>query len=119
MTISDEDLAGLADRARAATQEPWQWGHSATTTLEEAVQYMTDTLARHDAPDIHMVFVGDPNAEGATRVVAYTGNGPTNEANAAYLACLEPTNVIAICDELRAARHQIRLLRGSGGLERL
>jgi hypothetical protein len=108
--ITDADLAGLADRARAATQEPWQWGHSGTKTHEDAVRYMTDSLMRSDQTDVHMVFIGDADAPGATRVVCYTGNGPTSEANAAYLACLEPKNIIALCDELRNARHRIKHL---------
>lgn len=113
MTITDADLAGLADRARAATQETWQWGHSGTETHEDAVKYMTDSLMRSDTTDVHMVFVGDPETEDATRVVCYTGNGPTSEANAAYLACLEPALVIALCDELRNARHKIKhLMKG-------
>jgi hypothetical protein len=111
MVLSDSDLAELADRARAATQEPYRWGHSGTETHEAAIAYMDDALGMSDSADIHMVFVGDPTVEGATRIVAYTGNGPTSEANATYLSCMTPETIIAICDELRNARHQIRHLR--------
>lgn len=108
MHISDADLAGLIDRARAASQEPWQLGHSGTTSLEEAAAYVADTIAKSDQPNLHMVFVGDSTVEGATRVVAFTGNGPTSEANAFYLACLEPRHIIALCEELQSARQRLR-----------
>lgn len=111
MILTDANLVELADRARAATQETWQWGHSGTETHEDAEQYLIDSLRHSDQTDVQMVFVGDP--EGTTRVVCYTGNGPTSEANAAYLACLEPALVIALCDELRNARHKIKhLMKG-------
>ncbi len=104
--LSDAVLDELTELAQAATNQRWQWGHSATTTLEEATAYVADQLAKSDQSDIQMIFVGDPAIPGDTRVVAITGNGPTSEANARYITALSPDVMLSLVREVRAARRR-------------
>lgn len=117
--ISQDDLQGLYDLANAATQEPWALGHSGTDTHEAAIAYVTDVLTKSDQADLWMVFIGNPGIEGDTRVVAYTGNGPTSEANARYLANLSPENlrtlVVQIWQYEREIKRLTRLLERANG----
>jgi hypothetical protein len=108
--ISRDDLQGLYDLANAATQEPWAIGHSGTQTHEEAIAYITDALTKSDRTDLWMVFIGNPEIEGDTRVVAYTGNGPTSEANARYLANLSPENLRTLVVQIWQYENEIRRL---------
>jgi hypothetical protein len=114
LSFSDEQLDEMARLARAATQEPWQWGHSGTETLEDAVQYATEQIEKTylltDRTDLWMAFHGDPNVEGGTKIIAFTGNGLTSEANAAYLMAAQPQNLIVLIDELRRARAKLRAM---------
>jgi len=100
LTLSNTDLEELSALAQAATQARWQWGHSGTGTLEEAVTYVTDQLAKSEETDVQMIFIGGDD----TRVVAITGNGPTSEANARYITALWPGVVLALVREVQAAR---------------
>jgi hypothetical protein len=119
MPFSENDFDELEALARAASQEPWQWGHSATETHEDAIKWATETIAASDATDLHMVYYGNPEIEGDTRVVAYTGNGPTSEANARYLQAAQPAHVLAMLEMLRGARREhARLLRRLQRLEK-
>lgn len=108
--ISQDDLQGLYDLANAATQEPWQLGHSGTETLEAAVAYITDALTKSDQPDLWMVFVGNAEVEGNTKIVAYTGNGPTSEANARFLANLSPENLRTLVMQIWQYEREIKRL---------
>lgn len=114
--ISQDDLQGLYDLANAATQEPWALGHSGTGTLEAAIQYVADAIGKSDQTDLWMVFIGNPEIEGGTKIVAYTGNGPTSETNARYLANLSPENlrtlVVQIWQYEREIKRLTRLLEG-------
>ena|ERR1051325_4071015 len=108
--ISQDDLQGLYDLANAATQEPWALGHSGTQTHEEAIAYITEVLTKSDATDLWMVFVGNPTIEGDTKIVAYTGNGPTSEANARYLANLSPENLRTLVLQIWRYEKEIKRL---------
>jgi hypothetical protein len=102
MMLSDAELQELTTLAQAATQHRWQWGHSATSTLEAATAYVADQLAKSEETDIQMVFVGQDDP----RVVAITGNGPTSAANARYITALWPGVVLALIHEVQAARRR-------------
>jgi hypothetical protein len=109
--ITDGDLAHLEQLALAASQEDWQVGHTATKTLEEAVAWMAETIAKRDNPDLWMVgfggerkYDGDQEYIDGMMCVSYTGNGPTSEANADYIAACKPANVLALIRELRRWR---------------
>lgn len=114
--ISQDDLQMLYDLATNATQEPWQWGHSGTGSHEEAIQYVTEVIGKSDQTDLWMVFIGDPTVEGDTKIVAYTGNGLTSEANARYLANLSPENVRTLI--LQIWQHEREIKRLTRLLER-
>ncbi len=101
VTFTPAELDELERLATAATQDLWQFGHSGTETLEDAVAWMTDVISHRDAPDLWAVFCGDP--EDKPIMPAYTGNGPTSEANAAYLVAVQPRNVLALIAQLRRA----------------
>jgi hypothetical protein len=108
--ISQDDLQRLYDLAGNATQEAWQIGHSGTQTHEEALHYITDALTKSDATDLWMVFIGNPEVEGDTKIVAYTGNGVTSEANAYYLANLAPENVRTLILQVWRYENEIKRL---------
>lgn len=101
VTITRQDLDELDQLINAATQAEWNVGHTGTTTIDDAVEHMRDAIRRRDAPDVWMVFIGDPNDENGTICPAYTGNGPTSRANAEYLAAVQPRNMRWICAALR------------------
>ena len=101
VSLSRADLDEMEQVAAAASQEPWQFGHSGTETHEAAVQFATDTITKSDLTDLWMAFTGDPNVEGDTKVVALTGNGPMSEANAAYLVTFQPRNMLNLLWLLR------------------
>lgn len=105
--LSQADLDELEALARAASQQRWEVGHSATGTLEDAVAWTERTLAQSDATDLYMVFYGDPAIEGDTRVVALTGNGPTSEANADYLYAVQPQNLLRILAAYRQIQAEL------------
>lgn len=106
--ITSQMLDELQAACDAATPAEWQVGHTGTTTLEEAAQYMAETIAKRDSADLWMVFVGDPEQE--VICPAYTGNGPTSEANAHYIVAAQPANVSRLITEIRRQRNEINRL---------
>lgn len=113
MTISLDDLDQIEAAARAASPGPWQLGRHDSETIEEAVEYVAEIVRKGSHPDIWLAFIGDHTTEGASRVVALTGNGPTSQANADYLATLHPANVLNLVAFLRAAiAGEATILRG-------
>lgn len=106
--ITDEALEELTLIAEAATQEEWKFGHTGTDTLEAACAWMEETISKRDSADLWMVFCGDPDNE--TISPAFTGNGPTSEANALYLCAVQPINVYRLITEIKRGRNEIRRL---------
>jgi hypothetical protein len=107
---SDEQLAHVLDIANKASQPDWRIGHTGTETHEAALAWLTDCLMKSDMTDVWMAFYGDlDNAQ----VVAFTGNGPTSEANAEYLALCTPHNIKGLVEDLRQERHTNNALRES------
>lgn len=109
--ITDADLAEMERLALAASQADWQIGHTDTKTHEEAITFLTETIAKRDSSDLWLVFFGgDRRYEGdqeyadESLTVAITGNGPTSEANAAYLAACKPATLLLLINELRRWR---------------
>lgn len=113
--ITDSDLDFLEQLARAASVGPWSLGLSPTATIAEAVVYMTKSVEQGDTPQLWMVALGqEPAIEASTEpvpIVAYTGNGPTSEANARYLANVQPQNVLTLIAALRQAWREARAAR--------
>lgn len=98
--LTAEDLDRIEIYAQAASSGQWMVGRANTETIEAAVEYMATALRKRADPELWMVFVGDPNNEVA--VPAYTGNGPTSQANANYLAIAQPHNILVLVRVLRA-----------------
>ena len=106
--VTDAMLEELTLITEAATQDEWKWGHTGTETLEAACAWMTETIGKRDNPDLWMAFCGDPDGE--TITTAFTGNGPTSEANARYLVAAQPINVYRLITEIKRGRNEIRRL---------
>src|SRR4051812_36259361 len=106
--ITDAVLDELTVIAESATQDEWQFGHTGTADHEAAIVYMADMISKRDSADLWMVFCGDPDKEPI--VPAYTGNGPTSEANAYYLCAAQPVNVLRLIAEIKRERNEIRRL---------
>jgi hypothetical protein len=101
LVLYREEVDQLEELARAATLDDWQVGRSGTETIEDAVQWMADTIRKRDDPELWMVFIGDHTVENGTLMPAYTGNGPTSRANAEYLAAAQPRILLKLCAFLR------------------
>lgn len=101
IVVRRDNLDELEALAKAASQTEWQLGHTGTATLDDAVRWMEDTIRKRDSPDIWLVFIGQVDAEGGTLTTAYTGNGPTSEANARYITAVQPSYIRTIIYVLR------------------
>ncbi len=112
--ITDADLTVLEQAARAASASPWSLGVSNTATVEEAAAYSSDAVRKGDGAQLWMIVLGEyAEGEGPEEGIspAVTGNGPTSEANARYLVCVQPSNVLLLIAELRKARADLRQAR--------
>lgn len=96
-----EALDELERLAQAAVQEEWQTGYSGTSTHQDALDWLKGIMAKSDNTDIHCVFVGNPEVEEDTRIVAVTGNGPNSAAHAHYLYAVQPAHILALIREVR------------------
>ena len=87
--ITDETLAALADLTQAATPAPWTPAlvHDATNR-EARVKYLTETLADGDDAELWTTWAadGEKSPDETYLIPAITGNGPTSEANAVFVA---------------------------------
>lgn len=113
--ITNADLIVLEQAARAASSSPWSLGVSPTNTVEEAANYIADSARQAGGSQVWFVVIGKwpEGTMGPERakIPAYTGNGPTSEANARYLVCVQPSNVLALINALRQARAEARQAR--------
>jgi hypothetical protein len=100
--IADDLLAELRSITLAASMYDWTWAHSGTETHEAAVEYFTESVRQSDVTDLELVVFEDDGGE--TLTVAYTGNGPTSEANARFICAAQPINVIRLLDEIERLR---------------
>ncbi len=90
MTITeptfDESIATIEALLDAATPERWEWARYTGDSLRDAQRILTEAAAF--APDNHTVWgvIATETGSGKEKIVAFTGNGPTSEANARLLA---------------------------------
>lgn len=95
MSAHDE----LRARAEAATPGPWMQGAESFVDFEDMAAAQRRMLnSRPFGEPFHFVWV-KPDL-----CVGYTANGPTSEANAAYIAAASPDVVLALLDEIAALR---------------
>ena len=106
--ITNDMLDELTVIAEAATQDEWRWGHTGTETLEAACAWLIEAISKRDDPDLWMAFALDHDGETVTP--AFTGNGPTSEANARYIVAAQPANVVRLITEIKRGRNEIRRL---------
>lgn len=102
--IDPDYLTQLHALAKAIAAYPWQWGHSNTATIEEAIAYQ-ERSTRHSAdPDLHLVFFEkepEPGGDVEASMVCITGNGPTSPEAAQFITAAQPLQTIAIVENYR------------------
>lgn len=97
LRITAEDLERFETYAQAASSGIWEVGRSGTETIDAAVEYMATALRKRTTAELWMIVTGDPLV-----MPAFTGNGPTSEANANYLAVAQPHNLRVLVAFVRA-----------------
>lgn len=107
--MTDKELSAICERVEKATPGPWEAGLLGGDPLEDFRQ----ALAKGVDPEVHLAFLrldGDPEP----RYVAITGNGPTSEENADFIAHAR-ADVPYLLDEVERLRgwaeHAIGLYR--------
>lgn len=103
-TFTNEQLEELAAIARAATPGEWNWGCTPTKTVNAAVRWSAKSIRASGAPGLWEVYAGVPDNP---RITAMTGNGPTSEANAAFIVSAQPRHVLALIEDLQHARREL------------
>lgn len=96
---------------KRATGEEWWIGRADLDSHEDMLQYIGAALQQHDSLSLYMTCVGDAETEGASRIVAITGNGEHSEANAEYLVCVQPANIRKLLDLLQWFRREYATTR--------
>jgi hypothetical protein len=103
----EQELANIEQRAAAATDGPWDVGINAPDI--SPTQFMVEQIGRREGKTLWMVYaVNHPENVGAypeyerTINPAVTGNGPTSEANAYFIAASR-TDIPALTAALREA----------------
>lgn len=89
MVLTPADLLAAESRATAATQGPWHRGRSKAETRSECVSYFADAYDKGEPGPIHLVCVPvapDVDMNDEAIFPCFTGNGPTSEANAEFIA---------------------------------
>lgn len=104
-TWTNEQLDELYELARRASEGEWKWMRTPTKTVNAAVRWIAKTTRKSGGTSIWGLFIGPTDDP---QIVAYTGNGPTSEANSAYLVAVQPRNVRSLIDDLLHARRQVR-----------
>ncbi len=99
--LTKDQIDKWREVASRASRERWCYG----TSGDDGRAYMLECFDRGEAGPVGTVFLEDD------RVIAITGNGPTSEANAKFIAWSCPANVMAALDALADARTEIERLR--------
>lgn len=100
-------LTELEALARWASQARWWHARADVVDRDDAVAFVRESLEQSESHELYMICVGT-EGQPDFRAVAYTGNGPTSEDNARYIAALHPTNVRALVAEIRRLREELR-----------
>jgi hypothetical protein len=107
--ITEDDLESIERAANAASQSRWHTGIT-PAEREAARQWMIDCFDQGESDRGHMVVIqdGDKPLDDSALCVAFTGNGPTSEANAQFIATASPSNVLLLVEEIRRLRRAVR-----------
>lgn len=105
--MTSDQLAAIEARLRAATPGPWTW--TKTTGRQASREFLLGQFEGSDGPDLHGTGVGAPGktVEESCLSTAITGNGPTSEANAIFIANA-PTDIAALIAEIARLREALR-----------
>lgn len=103
--LTDQHLARVREKASAATPGPYVRGCSLFNDRAEMLASVErDWLAGPDSAPDEFCWVGaGVNTDDPVTVCA-TGNGPKRSANRDYLAEVDPQTVLAMIEEIEAAR---------------
>lgn len=99
--LTNNQIDKWREVASLASRERWCYGMSG----DDGRAYMLGCYDLGEPGPVGTVFLED------NRVIAITGNGPTSEANAKFIAWSCPENVMAALDALSDARAEIERLR--------
>lgn len=118
MSDQTPDLAALEALAEAATPTDWHAATPADDCPERtAAEYLAKTCANPDRHPTHLHAVWVPElSEGDGKpnlIIAFTGDGPTSQANAAYIAAAHPGTVLWLIREVKRLDREVRHLRPS------
>ncbi len=96
------DLEKLRQLAQAATKGPWRWTLTKQSVRDEVLEYFAAHYDKCQEGPLHGVGIPAPGRaiEEECLAVSITGNGPTSEANAQYIAALDPQIVLGLIDEI-------------------
>lgn len=85
LSTIDDGIAEIERLLSASTPERWEWAKYESDSLQAAQELLAKSAAH--APESHTLWgVTSLDNAGQERVVAFTGNGPTSEENARFLA---------------------------------
>lgn len=103
------DLGELALRAQAATPGPWLSCYNDSGTHADTVAHVAESLARGSGDRVYGVHAPHLREDGKGVVwPAITGNGPTSEANAYFIAACDPQSILALLARLARAEGALR-----------
>lgn len=115
MTDLNALLAELRAKAEAATGGEWRdgWYGDATGTTPLTTPELMDVfyaMVKRGGPFFFEVAPAR-QPEGDTVAIALVGNGPTSEANAAYIAAANPAVVLRLLSALEDATRAVEAVR--------
>lgn len=108
------DTADVIERAKAALEgvTPGPWAHRTAPhpdSGETPAEYLAGSLSSSGGP-LHVLIADSPDPELAYVIPALTGDGPTSEINAEFIAAAR-TLVPELIAELARANHDRTMLR--------
>lgn len=103
--VTKEELQAIQERAEKATPGPWEWARFDDS--KEPIEWLREMLSYGSGP-VHGAWApGHPLTRGThprpehAVMPAITGNGPTSEANAKFIAAAR-TDVLALLEHIAA-----------------
>lgn len=104
--MTPADLTAISERLRDATPGPWT--RTKTPGREKSLNFLLSQFEASDGDDLHGAGVGAPGktVEEECLSTAITGNGPTSEANAEFIAHA-PADIAALLAEVERLRQSL------------
>lgn len=106
--MDEKLLREIEEVATASTPAPLAWGIHPAATVDEAAAWMAESIRKCPGTTVHMVVQGSPGQEIADgKVTAYTGNGPTSEANAIFYAGAREAALLLVAEVRRLGKIEV------------